>query len=219
VDINADACASDLLLIFDLRSWFWPPLSTTAAEQSNLLLVLASDVVVAAIIMPKFPLIARACRSRLPTSGCCEAITAGRNRRIAFPPSFVDGPVSLSAWLTTGPYRWPRLRAQVSLQLIELRSHSPSAPRSAGGIDFSLGVLRARLCIVRATIDVFRDGTNSSGRDVGLARDEAIAKASPSRSCDLKRTGRAVESGAHQSGTGGLAHYYDQRGRRSRAPL
>ena len=47
----------------------------------------------------------------------------------------------------------------------------------SGGIDFSMAQFeRAPFRSERMTIDVSGDGTNNSGRDVTIARDEAVAK-------------------------------------------
>jgi hypothetical protein len=48
----------------------------------------------------------------------------------------------------------------------------------SGGIDFAVAQLaRSPYHAARRTIDISGDGNNNSGRDVTIARDEALAKA------------------------------------------
>ena len=66
-------------------------------------------------------------------------------------------------------------------RLLELPRSFADRTSISGGIDFAVAQFaRAPFAAERQTIDVSGDGTNNAGRDVTLARDEALAPASPS---------------------------------------
>src|SRR6201999_1649978 len=106
-----------------------------------------------------------------------EAVTAGRNKRIAI--AFVEwsGATSQRLLIDWTVIDGPESAHKVGDQLVELPRSFAERTSISGGIDFSMGVLsRAPYQAARRTIDVSGDGTNNSGRDVSLARDEAIAQ-------------------------------------------
>ena len=101
-------------------------------------------------------------------------------------------------------------------QLVELPRSFAERTSIAGGIDFAMAVLaRAPYKAPRRTIDVSGDGTNNSGRDVTLARDEAVAQGVTINGLVILSERPMAWNPEHTNPPGGLANYYrDQRGRR-----
>ena len=106
-----------------------------------------------------------------------EAITRARNRRIAI--CFVE-------WSGAGAQKvvidWTLIDGAEAARILRCswsrrRAPSPTAPRSAAAIDFSMAQLeRAPFESKRRTIDVSGDGTHNSGRGLLTAREDALAK-------------------------------------------
>ena len=155
---------------------------------------------------------------RSPTSACSRPITAGRNRRIAV--AFVEwsGVSSQKVVIDWTVIDGPDAARKFGDQLIELPRSFAERTSISGGIDFAMGVLkRAPYQSPRRTIDVSGDGTNNSGRDVALARDEAVAAGVTINGLViLSDRPMAVESRAHQSARRARALLPDQRRRRAR---
>jgi hypothetical protein len=90
------------------------------------------------------------------------------------------------------------------------------APRSfadrtsiSAGIDFAMVQLaRAPYAAKRQTIDVSGDGTNNSGREVGLARDDAAAKGITINGLVILSERPIPWNPEHTNPPGGLASYY-----------
>ena len=147
-----------------------------AAEPVDLLLVLASDVS-RSVDQRKFQLQREGYAAAIADKRVLEAISSGRHRRIAV--TFVEWS-GLSAqkvvidWTLIGDAEQAR---KFGDQLIELPRSFAERTSISGGIDFSMALIeRAPFESARRTIDVSGDGTNNSGRDVRIARDEALAK-------------------------------------------
>src|SRR5262249_20196995 len=134
---------------------------------------------------------------------------AGPNRRIAI--AFVE-------WSGVSAQRvvidWtlidgPDAARKFGDQLIELPRSFAERTSISGGIDFSLALLeRAPFEAPRRTIDVSGDGTNNSGRDVTLARDDAVAKGVTINGLVILSDRPMVWNPEHTNPPGGLAHYY-----------
>lgn len=147
-----------------------------AAEQVDLLLVLAADVS-RSIDNPKFQLQRDGYAAAVTDPRVIEAIRSGPRSQIAI--CFVE-------WSGVGNQKvvidWTIVRDAATAQ--QFAAQVAEAPRSfadrtsiSGGIDFAMSQLaRAPFASHRKTIDVSGDGTNNSGRDVKLARDEALAE-------------------------------------------
>jgi hypothetical protein len=179
-----------------------------AAEPVDLLLVLAADVS-RSIDQAKFQLQREGYANAIADKRVLEAITAGRNRRIAV--SFVEwsGVTSQKLVIDWSVIDGPAAARKFGDQLLELPRSFAERTSISAGIDFSMVVLaRAPFEAARRTIDVSGDGTNNSGRDVSLARDEAVAK-------DVTINGLVILSERpmpwnpeHTNPPGGLANYY-----------
>src|ERR1043166_8156326 len=139
-------------------------LPTRAAEQVDLLLVLSSDVS-RSIDHPKFLLQREGYTAAVANAQVLDAMKSGPNGKIAL--SFID-------WMVIDG---PGSARKFGDQLAELPRSFADRTSIAGGIDYSAAHLaRAPFEAPRKTIDVSGDGTNNAGRDVKLARDEALAK-------------------------------------------
>jgi Protein of unknown function (DUF1194) len=90
------------------------------------------------------------------------------------------------------------------------------APRSfadrtsiSAGIDFAMAQFaRSPYEALRQTIDVSGDGTNNSGRDVRMARDEAVAKGVTINGLVILSESPTPWNPEHTNPPGGLAAYY-----------
>ena len=79
----------------------------------------------------------------------------------------------------------------------------------SGGIDFAMTMLeRAPFEAHRRTIDVSGDGTNNSGRDVSLARDETVAKGVTINGLVILTEQPLSWNAEHTNPAGGLENYY-----------
>src|SRR5207302_105307 len=146
-----------------------------AKEPVDLLLALAADVS-RSIDADKFKLQREGYAAAFGDSRVINAITSGLNGRIAV--CFVE-------WSGAGSQRlvidWTAIRdlgtaKQFGDQLLEIPRSFANSTSISGGIDFSLAQFaRAPFDAERRTIDVSGDGNNNNGRDIGLARDEAVA--------------------------------------------
>ena len=90
------------------------------------------------------------------------------------------------------------------------------APRSfadrtsiSGGIEFAMAQLaRSPYEAPRHTIDVSGDGTNNAGRDVRLARDEAVGKGVVINGLVILSDRQVPWNAEHTNPSGGLENYY-----------
>ena len=147
-----------------------------AAEQVDLLLVLASDVS-RSVDHPKFLLQREGYAAAISDAQVIDAIKSGPHQRIAV--CFVE-------WSGFGAQKlviyWilidgPAPARKFGDQLLELPRSFADRTSISGGIEFAVTQLeRAPFEAPRRTIDVSGDGTNNAGRDVKLARDEPVAK-------------------------------------------
>ena len=156
--------------VFVLSGW-----NVQAKELVDLLLVLAADVS-RSIDADKFELQREGYAAAFSDSRVINVITSGRQGRIAV--CFVEWSDANSQRLVID---WTLIKDLVSGrqfgdQLHEIPRAFASSTSVSGGIDFALAQFaRAPFDAKRRTIDVSGDGTNNSGRDVRLARDEAVA--------------------------------------------
>jgi hypothetical protein len=96
-------------------------------------------------------------------------------------------------------------------QLVELPRSFAERTSISGGIDFSMMMLaRAPFDSARRTIDVSGDGTNNSGRDVTLARDEAVAKGVTINGLVILSERPMAWNPEHTNPPGGLPNYFQK---------
>ena len=196
-----------VLLALCLAPCLTPPVAQ-AAEQVDLLLVLASDVS-RSIDQPKFQLQREGYAAAIADKRVLEAITAGRNKRIAV--AFVEwsGVSSQKVLIEWTVIDGADAARKFGDQLIELPRSFAERTSISGGIDYAMAVMaRAPYEAPRRTIDVSGDGTNNSGRDVGLARDEALAKGVTINGLVILSDRPMAWNPEHTNPPGGLAEYY-----------
>jgi hypothetical protein len=138
-----------------------------------------------------------------------EAVSSGRHRRIAI--CYVE-------WSGVSAQKvvvdWSLLSDAASArrfgdQLLELPRSFAERTSISGGIDFAMTLFEhAPYQAVRRTIDVSGDGTNNSGRDVTLARDDALAKGVTINGLVILSNRPMAWNPEHTNPPGGLANYF-----------
>jgi hypothetical protein len=195
-----------LLLIFAGAAAL--PAPRAAAEDVDLLLVLAADVS-RSIDSEKFQLQREGYATAISDPRVLEAIRSGRTGRIGL--SFVEWSGLTSQRLVVD---WTMVSDAGSAKgfadrLLEAPRSFADRTSISAALDFSLAQLaRAPFQSARRTIDVSGDGTNNAGRDVALARDETLAH-------DVTINGLVILSETplawnpdHTNPAGGLENYY-----------
>ena len=179
-----------------------------AAEQVDLLLVLASDVS-RSVDAAKFKLQRDGYVAAISSPRVIEAIKSGPHGRIAI--CFIE-------WSGVGAQKvvidWTVIDGAKAAQ--DFASQLDEAQRSfadrtsiSGGIDFAMAQLEhAPVQAARRTIDVSGDGTNNSGRDVTAARDEALAQNVTINGLVILSEQPLSWNADHTNPPGGLEAYY-----------
>jgi hypothetical protein len=185
-----------------------PAPAAVAAEQVDLLLVLSSDVS-RSIDHPKFLLQREGYAAAVSNTQVLDAIKSGPNGKIAL--SFVE-------WSGYGAQKlvidWTVVDGAGSArkfgdQLVELPRSFADRTSISGGIDFSAGQLaRSPFEAPRRTIDVSGDGTNNAGREVRLARDEAVGRGIVINGLVILSERQMPWNAEHTNPPGGLENYY-----------
>jgi hypothetical protein len=181
---------------------------TFAAEAVDLLLVLAADVS-RSVDAKKFQLQREGYAAAVTDQRVLEAIRSGPHSQIAI--CFVEWSGSDNQKIVID---WALVRDGASAQ--QFAAHLVEAPRAfadrtsiSGGIDFAMGQFaRAPFTSPRRTIDVSGDGTNNSGRDVNLARDEAVAQGVTINGLAILSERPLSWNAEHTNPAGGLEAYF-----------
>ena len=196
------------LLVLILAGAAVLPALAQAAEQVDLLLVLAADVS-RSVDSGKFQLQREGYAAAVSDRHVLDAIRSGRTGRIAL--TYVE-------WSGIGSQRvvidWTTISDADSAKVFGDRLLE--APRSfadrtsiSGAIEFAMSHLaRAPYESQRRTIDVSGDGTNNSGRDVSLARDEALAQGITINGLVILSETPLAWNPDHTNPPGGLDNYY-----------
>jgi hypothetical protein len=184
------------------------PAAAAAAEPVDLLLVLSSDVS-RSVDHPKFLLQREGYASAISDPHVIDAIKSGPHQRIAL--CFVE-------WSGFGAQKlvidWslidgPGAARKFGDQLLELPRSFADRTSISGGIEFAAAQLdHAPYQAARRAIDVSGDGTNNAGRDVKLARDEAIAKGIVINGLVILSERPVPWNAEHTNPPGGLEKYY-----------
>lgn len=195
------------LLTFAILSYA-APIAVRAAEKVDLLLVLSSDVS-RSVTADKFKLQRDGYATAIANPKVLEAIKGGRHGRIAV--MFVE-------WSGAGNQKtvidWtlidgPQAAHAFGTRLLEEPRAFADRTSISGGIDAAAAELaKAPYFSERQTIDVSGDGTNNSGRDVALARDEAVAKGIVINGLVILSERPMPWNPEHTHPPGGLAKYY-----------
>jgi hypothetical protein len=203
--MRAGACLTALIAIILL----WPGVLTArAAEEVDLLLVLSSDVS-RSIDTPKFKLQRDGYAAAIVNPRVIQAIRSGALGKIGV--SFVE-------WSGIGAQKividWTIIHDDAtardfSAQVIEAPRAFADRTSISGGIDFAVAQLaRSPYHAARRTIDISGDGNNNSGRDVTIARDEALAKGVTINGLVILTENPSYFSTDHTNPAGGLDNYY-----------
>jgi Protein of unknown function (DUF1194) len=179
-----------------------------AAEQVDLLLVLAADVS-RSVDDAKYRLQRSGYAAALENPRVQEAIRSGQHRRIAVCFLEWSGVVSQKLvidWTAVGDEKSAR---EFGDRLLEAPRSFADRTSISAGIDFAMTQLaRAPFESQRRTIDVSGDGTNNSGRDVTTARDDAVNQGVTINGLVILSTSPTPWNPEHTNPPGGLAHYY-----------
>jgi hypothetical protein len=186
----------------------WPTPPAGAAEPVDLLLVLAADVS-RSVNQAKFQLQREGYAAAIADKRVLEAVSSGRHRRIAIcyvEWSGVSAQKTVIDWSVISDADSAR---RFGDQLLELPRSFAERTSISGGIDFAMTLLEnAPYQAARRTIDVSGDGTNNSGRDVTLARDDALAKGVTINGLVILSDRPLAWNPEHTNPPGGLANYF-----------
>jgi hypothetical protein len=200
-------CAVASLLAFTCLILSEVP-SALAVEPVDLMLVLASDVS-RSVDHPKFLLQRDGYAAAISNPQVLDSIKSGPHGKIAI--CFVE-------WSGFGAQKvvidWTAVDGAASAR--KLGDMIVEAPRSfadrtsiSGGIDFAASQFaRAPFEAPRRTIDVSGDGTNNAGRDVRVARDEALAQGITINGLVILSDRQVPWNAEHTNPPGGLEQYY-----------
>jgi hypothetical protein len=184
------------------------PAVASAAEQVDLLLVLAADVS-RSVDSEKFQLQREGYAAAISDPRVLDAIGSGRNGRVGV--AFVE-------WSGIGSQRvvtdWTTVSDAESAKgfgdrLLEAPRSFADRTSISGAIEFAMGQFaRAPFGSARRTIDVSGDGTNNSGPDVMQVRDEAIAQGVTINGLVILSETPLAWNPDHTNPPGGLENYY-----------
>ena len=182
--------------------------SPAQTEPVDLLLVLAADVS-RSVDSQKFQLQREGYAAALVDPRVIDAIQSGRrgrigvlflewsgfgNQKVVIDWTVVDGPNAAQAF---------------GDRLLESPRSFADRTSISGGIDAAVAQLtRAPFEAQHRTIDVSGDGTNNAGRDVGLARDEALALGIIINGLVILSETPLPWNPEHTNPPGGLTRYY-----------
>ena len=186
------------------------PLFAAAAEHADLLLVLASDVS-RSVDHPKFLLQREGYAAAISDPQVLEAVKSGPNQRIAV--CFVEwsGFGAQKLVIDWGLIDGAGAARKFGDQLLELPRSFADRTSISGGIEFAAAQLdHAPYQASRRAIDVSGDGTNNAGRDVKLARDEALAKGIVINGLVILSDRPVPWNAEHTNPAGGLEKYYQE---------
>ena len=196
------------LLLLILAGVAAVPAAAVAAEQVDLLLVLAADVS-RSVDNAKFQLQREGYAAAISDPRVLDAIRSGRNGRVGLTIVEWSGAGSqrvLIDWTIIGDAETARGFGD---RLLEAPRSFADRTSISGAIEFAMGQLaRAPYESARRTIDVSGDGTNNAGRDVTLARDEAVAQGVTINGLVILSETPLAWNPDHTNPPGGLQNYY-----------
>jgi hypothetical protein len=184
------------------------PVAAAAAEKVDLLLVLAADVS-RSVDSAKFQLQREGYAAATSDPRVLDAIRSGRIGRIGL--TFVEwsGAESqrvLIDWTSIGNAEEAKGFGD---RLLEMPRSFADRTSISGAIEFSMGQLaKAPYESERRTIDVSGDGTNNAGREITLARDEALAQGVTINGLVILSETPLAWNPDHTNPQGGLENYY-----------
>jgi hypothetical protein len=184
------------------------PTGARADDEVDLLLVLAVDVS-RSIDQAKFMLQRDGYAAAVSNRGVLDAINSGPHQKIAL--NFVE-------WSGFGAQKlvidWAVIDGANAArrfgdQIVEAPRSFADRTSISGGIEFAAAQLaRSPFRAPRHIIDVSGDGTNNAGREVGAARDEAVAKGIIVNGLVILSDSQVLFNAEHTNPPGGLEKYY-----------
>jgi len=179
-----------------------------AAEKVDLLLVLTADVS-RSVDAQKFQLQREGYAAAISDRRVLDAIRAGRNGRIGLTfiewSGFGNQKIVIDWTIIDGP----KAAQAFGDRLLESPRSFADRTSISGGIDAAVAqIARAPFTSERQTIDVSGDGTNNAGRDVTLARDEALKLGININGLVILSERPLPWNPEHTNPPGGLAKYY-----------
>jgi Protein of unknown function (DUF1194) len=179
-----------------------------AAEPVDLLLVLAADVS-RSVDADKFQLQRAGYAAAVADRQVLNAIRSGRHGRVAvlfLEWSGIGNQQVVIDWMLIDG---PKAAQAFGDRLLESPRSFADRTSISGGIDFAVAQFaRAPFACERRTIDVSGDGTNNAGRDVAVARDEALALGLTINGLVILSERPLPWNPEHTNPPGGLANYY-----------
>jgi hypothetical protein len=180
-----------------------------AAEPVDLLLVLSADIS-RSLDQTKFQLQRDGYGAAFSDPRVIQAIQSGPHRRIGI--CFVEWSGATAQKLVID---WVIVDGAESAKnfgaaIVEAQRAFADRTSISAGIDFAMAQLeRAPFAAERRVIDVSGDGTNNSGRDVRLARDEAVNKGVTINGLVILTERPMTWNPEHTNPPGGLQKYYE----------
>ncbi len=178
------------------------------AQQVDLLLVLAADVS-RSVDHQKFMLQREGYAAAVSNPQVLDAIRSGPHGKIAL--NFLE-------WSGVGAQKvvidWtvidgPETARRFGDQLVEAPRSFADRTSISGGIEFAMAQLkRSPFQATRRTIDISGDGTNNAGRDVRIARDEAVADGVTINGLVILSQSQVPWNPEHTNPPGGLEKYF-----------
>src|ERR1700749_1037490 len=184
------------------------PAASSAAEQVDLLLVLAADVS-RSIDSEKFQFQRDGYPAAITDPRVLEAIKSGRAGRIGL--SFVEwsGLTSQRVVIDWTTIRDAEQAKSFADRLLEAPRSFADRTSISSAIEFAMAHLaRAPFESARHTIDVSGDGTNNSGGEVTQARDAAVAQGATINGLVILSETPLAWNPDHTNPAGGLENYY-----------
>lgn len=179
-----------------------------AAEPVDLLLVLAADVS-RSVDAEKFQLQRAGYAAAIADRQVLDAISSGRHRRIAVLFMEWSGLGNQNVVIDWTLIDGPKTAQAFGDRLLESPRSFADRTSISGGIDLAVAQFaHAPFACERRTIDVSGDGTNNAGRDVVLARDEALALGLTINGLVIQSEHPLPWNPEHTHPPGGLAKYY-----------
>jgi hypothetical protein len=178
------------------------------AQPVDLLLVLAAGVS-RSVDHQKFMLQREGYAAAVSNPQVLDAIRSGAHGKIAL--SFLE-------WSGVGAQKvvidWttidgPGAARRFGDQLVEAPRSFADRTSISGGIEFAMAQLkRSPFQSTRRTIDISGDGTNNAGRDVTIARDEAVAQGVTINGLVILSQSQVPWNPEHTNPPGGLEKYF-----------
>ena len=179
-----------------------------AAEQVDLLLVLASDVS-RSVDTRKFQMQREGYAAALSNPRVVEAIRSGPHGRIAICFLEWSGATSQKLVIDWTIVSDAASARKIGDQMLELPRSFADRTSISAGLEFAMSQLEhAPFEAPRRTIDVSGDGTNNSGRDIASVRDEVLNKGVTINGLVILSDTPLPWNPEHTNPPGGLDEYY-----------